>query len=299
MRNVLSDAMTNSALKSSEFIVLTGDHGYALFDQIRHKCPDQFLNVGMIEQAMIGIAAGLCKVGFSPMVYGLSCFVPIRVVEQIKLDICYSNLPVKIIGDGAGLVYSTLGNSHQCGEDIACLRTLPNMQIYSPGDPEEMRICYLESVKENTPTYLRVGKSDNSKINLSPLTTTMPYFTTKGDNKKTCFISTGPMLGITNKLAKKNNISHISVVKLHPISETIIDLIHPFEHIIFFEEHVRCGGLTSIVTELLIDKKVPLPKIDHFCLKPRFSQMCGTYQYALSEHGLSDNQLAEQILNII
>ena len=266
MRNVLSELMTISALDSKNFIVLSGDHGYALFDKIRTTCPDQFLNVGMIEQAMIGISAGLAKVGFTPLVYGLSCFIPIRVVEQIKLDICYSNLPVKIIGDGAGLVYSTLGSSHQCGEDVACLKSLPNIQIYSPGDPEEMRVCYNEFISDKIPSYLRVGKCDNLKINSSPLNSCDPYFTTTGSSK-TCFVSTGAMLGISHQLAAKYNASHISVMKLHPISNKIIDLLRPFDHVVFFEEHNRHGGLVSIITEQFIDNNVTLPRIDHFCLK--------------------------------
>ena len=109
MRTILSNKITQSAVDNPKFVALTGDHGYALFDEIKKTRPEQFLNVGMIEQAMIGIAAGLSQVGHQTLVYGLASFIPMRVIEQIKLDICYNNLPVKIIGDGAGLVYSVLG----------------------------------------------------------------------------------------------------------------------------------------------------------------------------------------------
>ena len=299
MRKVLSSLMTKSATDSSEFVVLTGDHGYALFDEIRKKCPDQFINVGMIEQAMVGISAGLSQMGVTPLVYGLACFVPIRVIEQIKLDICYSCLPVKIIGDGAGLVYSTLGSSHQCGEDIACLRTLPHIQIYSPGDPEEMRICYIESLKEKTPTYLRVGKCDNIAINKAPLNSTLPYFTNRNDNSKTCLVSTGSMLGIVNKLSKKFNVSHISVMKLKPLSSLLVEMLSTFDKLIFFEEHGRHGGLTSAVTELLIDHEKCIPKIQYFTLKQKFSEKCGSHQYALSEHGISDEQLESGLSKLL
>ena len=120
-------------------LLLTGDHGYALFDEFRQVCPDQYLNAGVAEQNMVGVAAGLAKGGFRPIVYGLSAFVPVRVLEQIKMDVCYESLPVVFIGDGAGVVYSSLGTSHQSTEDVAALRGLPNLSILSPADDLEMR----------------------------------------------------------------------------------------------------------------------------------------------------------------
>src|SRR5207245_6897776 len=121
-------------LAEPRLVLLTGDHGYSLFDEFRHRCPGQYLNAGVAEQNMVGVAAGLAKGGLRPVVYGLSSFVPIRVLEQIKLDVCYENLPITFIGDGAGVVYSTLGSSHQSTEDIAALRALPHMSILSPAD---------------------------------------------------------------------------------------------------------------------------------------------------------------------
>jgi transketolase len=129
MRTMLSQVMTDACREDPNRIILSGDHGYALFDQVRKSTPDSFVNVGISEQAMIGYAAGLVRAGYKPIVYGLAAFVPMRVLEQIKLDLCHANLPVILLGDGAGLVYSTLGNSHQCAEDIACLRPLPNLRI--------------------------------------------------------------------------------------------------------------------------------------------------------------------------
>ncbi|CCI18624.1 putative transketolase, C-terminal section (TK) (fragment) [Microcystis aeruginosa PCC 9807] len=117
MRNAFSDALVKFALGDERVLLLTGDHGYALFDDFRQACPKQYINAGVAEQNMVGVAAGLAKSGFFPVVYGLSSFLPIRVLEQIKLDICYEQLKVLLIGDGAGVVYSSLGSSHQSTED--------------------------------------------------------------------------------------------------------------------------------------------------------------------------------------
>src|SRR5436190_11943598 len=127
MRNAFSTMLVEAARRDPRVVLLTGDHGYALFDEFRQACPGQYVNAGVAEQNMVGVAAGLAKGGLRPVVYGLSAFVPVRVLEQIKLDVCYEALPVLFIGDGAGVVYSTLGTSHQSTEDIAALRAVPNL----------------------------------------------------------------------------------------------------------------------------------------------------------------------------
>src|SRR5947207_11709326 len=138
MRMTFSNILCEAAQADPRLLLLTGDHGYALFDPFRGVCPDQYINAGVAEQNMVGVAAGLAKGGFRPVVYGLSAFVPIRVLEQIKMDVCYEHLPVIFIGDGAGVVYSTLGTSHQSTEDVSALRGVPCLSILSPADAAEM-----------------------------------------------------------------------------------------------------------------------------------------------------------------
>src|SRR6056300_1564065 len=138
MKHTFSSVLVDLAIKDSNVLVLSGDHGYELFNQLRESRANQFINMGVAEQNMVGVAAGLSRVGFRPIVYGLSAFIPIRVLEQIKLDVCHDNLPVIFIGDGAGLVYSHLGTSHQSTEDIAATRAIPNLIILSPGDRFEL-----------------------------------------------------------------------------------------------------------------------------------------------------------------
>ena len=298
MRSILSNLISNSAVNDENFLLLSGDHGYALFDELRKTKPKQFVNVGIMEQALISMSAGLSKVGFKPMCYGLASFVPIRVLEQIKFDICLPKLPIKMIGDGAGLIYTHLGNSHLCAEDIAALMPLPHIEIFAPGDKEEMRVCFEEFYSSNLPAYLRVGKCDNLNVNTTKLKSTIPYFTNKTDSK-VCFISSGAMLGTANKLSIKHNVSHISVMKLKPISNTILEMIKGFDHIVFFEEHVRKGGVVSAVTDIAIDHNQQLPKIDYFCLNSSFIEKAGTYQYAMSEHGISIEQMESRLTQIL
>ena len=159
MRDTLAELMTRQAKADPSFIVLTGDHGDALFREYRGRYPGQFLNCGIAEQNMVGVAAGLYKTGFTPVVYGLAAFVPMRVMEQIKLDICFSPKRVVFIGDGAGTeMYGSLGASHQCVEDVECLRTLPQMTIYEPETPEELKMAFNGALTLHGPSYIRISQ---------------------------------------------------------------------------------------------------------------------------------------------
>lgn len=302
MRNLLSQAITQSAIECSDFIVLSGDHGYALFDSIREKRPEQFVNVGVAEQSMVGLSAGLARVGFRPLVYGLCAFVPIRVLEQIKLDVCFSDLPVIFVGDGAGLVYSTLGVSHQCAEDIACLRPLPNIKIFSPCDAEELRVCFEEARAYEGPSYLRVGKGDRPAVN-SPhtLSSTKPHFTHSDPAQKNSvvFMGTGSMVAPGTDAARNLGVSFISVPRIKPFPKEIFSLISGFGKVCVLEEHSRYGGLTSALLDGLVESELDVPKIKAFCLKEKFSHRCGSYQYALSEHEMSDSQIQERLASEI
>ena len=164
MRAAFSEALIRLAQADPNVLLLTGDHGYALFDDFRKACPAQYINAGIAEQNMVGMAGGLARAGFRPFVYGLSAFIPVRVLEQIKLDIAHDKLPVILIGDGAGFVYSHLGTSHQSTEDIACTRAIPELSVYSPADRFEVSSCMELAYQAKAPVYLRLGKSDRGDV---------------------------------------------------------------------------------------------------------------------------------------
>jgi transketolase len=298
MRTVLSRVIAEKAKTDPSFLLLSGDHGYALFDELRNKAPEKFINVGIMEQALIGMAAGLAKVGHRPMCYGLASFVPIRVLEQIKFDICLGKLPVKLIGDGAGLVYTHLGNSHLCAEDVSALSSLPDIEIFSPGDREEMEVCFEEYVSSDNPAYLRVGKCDNPNINELPLATTAPYLT-HSTQSKTAFVSTGAMLGSAHQFAKDFAVDHISIMRIKPLHREIVDMLKVYDRLIFFEEHVKRGGMMTAVIELLIESNSKIPQIDSFHLDSSFIHKAGKYQFAMSQHGISIEQMRAKLKELL
>lgn len=300
MRGVLSELIASSAERDPKFVALTGDHGYALFDAIRSRRPGQFVNVGIMEQSVVGIAAGLAKTGHRPLVYGLAAFVPIRVLEQIKMDVCYSQLPVLFIGDGAGLVYSTLGSSHQCAEDVAALRPLPYMRIYAPCDDFELQASFEDAMAYAGPAYIRVGKSDRPAVNTAALSSTGSYFTRRADgNTDTCIVTMGSMSAIGQAIAAEHGLPHASVFRIKPLAENTVELLAGFKRLIVVEEHSRYGGLTSSLTDAFVDADVALPRIKVLSLQEHFAERSGSYQYALSEHELSDDAIRSRLHKLL
>lgn len=301
MRNAFSIALVAAAKSDPRIILLTGDHGYALFDEFRKVCPDQYINAGVAEQNMVGVAAGLAKGGFKPFVYGLSAFVPIRVLEQIKLDVCYEQLPVVFIGDGAGVVYSSLGSSHQSTEDIAALRAIPHITILSPADHYEMAQCMNLALQSPQPVYIRMGKAD-----LPSIYSSMPDFQPgelcriKHGTNTMCFIATGSMVSTAIAASEKfDDVAIWSSPCIKPLNVKQVNKIaQSHSLIVTLEEHSIYGGLGSAIVE--ITSEYFPTRVCRIGVQDKFSRFCGSYQYLMKEHHLDVESVIRQInkLNI-
>lgn len=297
MREAFSTALVNLALADSKVLLLTGDHGYALFDEFRKRCPGQYINAGIAEQNMVGMAAGLARVGFRPFVYGLAAFVPIRTVEQIKLDIAHDDLPVVLLGDGAGFVYSHLGTSHQSTEDIACLRSVPGIEILSPADRFEMAACMDYAYTAKRPVYLRMGKSDRGDIHIGPVELLEGGRLLKvrhGDQNKPGLIATGSMLKTALDIADLQNLTVWSAPVLKPLSiADVCGAASEVSCLVTLEEHSVLGGLGAAIAEITAEYcPVRLLRIG---VADRFSEYCGTYSYLMKEHALDHDSIVRRI----
>jgi len=297
MRDAFSDAIVGAARQDPKVLLLTGDHGYALFDAFRKACPDQYINCGIAEQNMVGVAAGLAKAGFKPIVYGLAAFVPIRVLEQIKIDVCYENLPVTFIGDGAGVVYAQLGTSHQSTEDIAALRAIPQLSIYSPADRFELTACMQDISTRQTPAYLRMGKADLGDMHPGSLDSWCHGDAVPLTNEahSSLFIATGSGVKLAQKVAVAiggADIVSVPCIKPFPV-DSIRRLAAGRQAIVTFEEHSIYGGLGGAVAETLMGSFVGA--FVRVGIQDRFSTLCGNYAYLMESHGLSPDAVTEQI----
>jgi len=298
MRRTLAALLVEAARAHPEVLILTGDHGYALFDELRKTRPEQYVNCGVAEQNMVGVAAGMAKAGFRPIVYGLASFIPIRVLEQIKLDVCYEGLPVIFLGDGAGLVYSTLGASHQCFEDVAALRPLPNISIFSPADRFELVWSFKRARRLNGPSYLRLGKADLGDVHAEPLPDEFDHCVRgviDASRENVCLAS-GSMVAISKRVIEREGLDYdlYSVLKLKKLEpQQILDLCQGRKRIIVVEEHSIYGGLGSAVAEIIAGRLQCSFQIGG--IQDRFTEHCGTYEYLLSHHQLDE----AAILNLL
>ncbi len=300
MRDAFSDAIVAAALADPKVLLLTGDHGYALFDPFRKARPDQYINCGIAEQNMVGVAAGLAKAGFKPIVYGLAAFVPVRVLEQIKLDVCYENLPVILIGDGAGLVYSHLGSSHQSTEDMACTRAIPALTVLSPADRFEMTATMQLALQLGAPVYLRMGKSDRGDVHAGPVTLQAgELLRVRQGRRRIALLATGSMVKTALELAAQGLDADVwSVPSIKPLSrEQLTTIAQSVDAMVTLEEHSVLGGLGAAVAEALAGIR-PMP-ICRIGVEDRFSACCGTWDYLLQEHGLDPAAVRQRVMRFV
>ena len=298
MRAAFSDALVRLAKADPRVLLLTGDHGYALFDDFRKQCPQQYFNAGIAEQNMVGMAAGLAKAGFIPFVYGLAAFIPIRVMEQIKLDIAHDKLHVVLLGDGAGFVYSHLGTSHQCTEDIAATRVIPNLAVLSPADRFEQTMCMDWAYQANSAVYLRMGKADRGDVHSEPAKAEFGKLLhlREGTNGGVAFVATGSMVKTALGLANTHftDASVWSVPCIKPVDiDRIAQICGSSAGVVTIEEHNTAGGLGSLVAEIAADR-APVRML-RIGVADRFSEYCGTYEYLLTEHGLDAQSIQAKI----
>ena len=300
MRDAFSDAIVSAALADPKVLLLTGDHGYALFDPFRKARPAQYINCGIAEQNMVGVAAGLAKAGFKPIVYGLAAFVPVRVLEQIKLDVCYENLPVILIGDGAGLVYSHLGSSHQSTEDMACTRAIPQLTVLSPADRFEMTASMQLALQLNTPVYLRMGKSDRGDVHAGPVALQPgDMLRVKQGTRRIALLATGSMVRTALELADQGLDAEVwSIPSIKPLDQRQLrEITSRVDCLITLEEHSVMGGLGACVAEeVALHRPLPICRIG---VEDRFSAYCGTWDYLLQEHRLDLPSVKHRVENFL
>jgi len=304
MRNAFINTLIELAERDKNIYLLTGDLGFSVLEKFSQKFPERFLNCGVAEQNMMGVAAGLALSGKKPYVYSIIPFITMRCFEQIRNDVCYQNLDVKIIGVGSGLAYGFLGATHHAIEDIAILRVLPNMTILSPADPIETRELVLKSYQVKNPTYLRLNKSGEKILyNLtSQIEIGKPSVLKEGQNG--AIIATGISVGlgleVVEKLKGKGyNFKLVSLHTLKPIDEKSLlrELVR--QKIIFtLEEHNIIGGLGSAISEILAENNWQ-GKFERLAIPDRYCPEIGDTEYLRRIFGLVTNKIIEKISRII
>jgi transketolase len=259
MRTAFLDALLKAAAADRRVWLLTADLGYSVLEPFIERFPDRFVNVGVAEQNLIGIAAGLARTGLKPFVYSIANFPTLRCLEQIRNDVCYHRADVKIVAVGGGLAYGPQGYTHHGVEDLAVMRCLPGMTVVAPADPVETRLATRAIADFDGPAYLRLGKAKEPVLHLREPRFELGKAITVRSGKDLTFISTGGMLGDALAAAEELATSGIearvlSMPTLKPLDDAAIRrAARQTGAILTLEEHSVTGGLGSAVADVLVE----------------------------------------------
>ena len=300
MRNTFAEEATKIANEDDRLVLLTGDIGNRLFDKFKEVAPKRFYNCGIAEGNMMSVAAGLALSGLRPVVYTITPFLTTRCFEQIRVDVCYHKAPVIIIGTGSGLSYASLGPTHHSLEDIAILRTLPEMKVIAPSDSNELRLAFREALSLDTPVYIRIGKKGEPEIHkyLNQLNIGESIILKKGNDVS--LICSGTILSEAieaGKILEEKGIS-VEVVSMHTIKpidkKYLAKAAIKFKILVTIEEHGKIGGLGGAVAEWKSNNDIFIPH-QIMGTPDEFMHEVGSQQYARNKFSLIASKIAHSI----
>ncbi|MSU73627.1 hypothetical protein EXS56_00610 [Candidatus Kaiserbacteria bacterium] len=290
--------------RDPSIVFLTADLGFNALEGIQERFPDRFLNVGIAEQHMIGMAAGLALEGKKVIAYSIASFATMRPYEQIRNDVCYQDLDVKIVGTGGGYNYANHGVTHHTVEDVAIMNVLPHMKVLCPGHSWEAREATKAMLRHKGPVYLRLGKSPGIAYEQERFTFTLGKGFVVREGSDIVLVSTGNVLDIAQETAtlieKKCNLSVcvLSMPSLKPFDEKLLlKYARKAKGVFTIEEHSTTGGLGAIATAVLFANGVDGKKFRAFGFSPEsFLKKVGDRNYLLDQVGLESRKLARSIL---
>jgi len=291
------------AKKDERIMLLTGDLGFSVFEEFIEKLPKQYLNAGVAEQNMTGAAAGMAMGGRIPVIYSIMPFVTMRNFEQVRNDICYQNLNVKIVGIGSGFSYGPYGHTHYGLEDLGVMRTIPGITIFAPGDPIETELVTKAAFKINGPVYIRLGKAGEPTVHIKkPKFSIGKGIVVKKGMDVTIF-TMGTMLPtavkVSEMLKKKYSIGVISMPSIKPLDEKIIlEYARKGKSIFSLEEHFITGGLGSAMAEVLAENKTGV-MFKRIGVPNEFSKKTGNQNFMRGLNGLLPEQICSVIEKVI
>jgi len=293
MRNAYLSALYNLAKNNKQIMALISDNGAIVYDKYCAAFPAQYLNCGISEANMIGVAAGLASCGKIPFAYTISNFLVYRAFEQIRNDVCLQRMNVKLVGIGVGFVYSALGPTHHGTEDIALMRSLPGMTVFSPCDPLETKKVTEAAARINGPVYLRLATGGTPVIYDKDYDFAAGRAVELASGRDITLVSTGSIVYETLLAARELEKAGISarLLNYHTIKpfdrSAIVKAARETGRILVVEEQNVAGALGSAVAEALLEEGAGAVKFRRMGLQDRFTEGYGTYDDLKELNGLS------------
>ena len=304
MRSAFMRALQQAATPQTMLVV--GDLGFGVVDDFRKAYPDQFINAGVAEQNMTGLAAGLALAGKKVFTYSIANFSTLRPLEQIRNDIAYHGLNVTVVAVGGGFAYGGLGFSHHAVEDLAMLRALPNMTVLAPGDPreaEELTRCILRD--DLGPVYLRLGRDREPVLHtdqtIAGLTIGKAARVRGSGAESLAILATGSMLEVACQVGSEMDAAgtRSSVYSLHTIKPFDAQLVRTLfaegKVVVSIEEHSSVGGLSGAILESLVGQAANLSTYHRFAVPDQFATVVGDRDFIRDQYGLSPAKIVSSL----
>lgn len=298
MRTAFINQLLEEARHNERVFLLIGDLGYHVVEPYAQEFPDRFMNVGIAEQNMAGVAAGLAMTGYNVYIYSIGNFPTLRCFEQIRNDIAYHKANVKVVSVGAGYAYGSLGATHQATEEIGAMRVLPNMVVATPGDPIEARAVATISANYEGPMYIRLGKAGEKiahveeKLELK-IGDIVPVMQKEGNKK--AVIACGNILASAKSQIETEQLPYdlYSAPFVKPLNKQyLLHMVACYpDGLITLEEHQRSCGMGSAIIEQLNDmytvgKIDDYPKVKRIAIPDEFVGVVGNQNYLREVVGL-------------
>lgn len=305
MRDAFIARLLDLAKADERICLITGDLGFAVLDKFQKELPGQYLNAGVAEQNMTGLATGMALDGRIVFTYSIANFPTLRCLEQLRNDAAYHDANVKVVSIGGGFSYGPLGMSHHATEDLAILRALRQITITSPGCLWETE-CITEALVERPGTcYIRLDKSNAGRTNKAGESFEFGKIRTLRTGNGAAIFTTGGILGVAldaaEKLLKQGIATRVlSVHSLRPFDvETVLDVCGHTRVVTTLEEHVVDGGLGGLVAETCMESGVVPARFFRFGLRGGYSSIVGSQGYLRKKHGLDSETVVTKICELI
>lgn len=282
-------------------MLVTGDLGFGVLTRFSERFPRQFINAGVAEQNMTGLAVGMALEGKTVFTYSIGNFPTLRCLEQIRNDACYHNANVKIVCIGGGFTYGSLGISHHATEDLTILRALPNITVIAPGDPVETAAA-TKAVYETPGTcYLRLGRGGEPRVHAGSIDFQVGRAIHLFEGQDVAILSTGGILKVACTAREKleNSGLRVGLFSVHTVKpidrELVIKLAGTVRLIVTLEEHTVIGGLGGAVAEIMAQMSGPKANLEIIGLADCFSSVVGDQEYLRSVYGLTADDVVSRV----
>lgn len=304
MRTHVISRLIEKARQDDRIVLLVGDLGYNVVEEFQKEFPQRFINCGIAEQNMMSVAAGMALEGDKVFVYSIGNFPTLRCLEQIRNDVCYHNADVNIISVGGGFSYGSLGMSHHTTEELAILRSLPEMKVYAPADYYEANAVLDDVCKNNGPSYMRLARGRDSVFYSNPIfsiDTIIPYREYNDENYEVTIISTGTILEEAinaERLLEEKGVSTrvFSCPSIKPLDTNgILRLFETSKIVVSLEEHNYIGGLGSAIAETISSNRAHAPLL-RIGLNDIYSSQVGSTEYLRKYYLLDGENVCNRII---